>query len=258
VAPAAHLNAPSCEVRLARGLNAPSGEVRLARGLNAPSGEVRLARGPPRARHPRSCSHVRAFNALTPQDCTTTLTLLGITPQRCSTDPLGKTIPTTIQHCAERPVLDPWHCATYFCTANTSSPRRGDAEPSNGGECFFYDYTGLHRDVRPAGTVFSVTISPVRPSPPLRHHVGHCDDIPDAVGAREDGTSPRPLLCLVRPPVDGTLEPAHGRWPGSQPLRHHPRNRPCMGTGLATTPHQERDSPGRSSTPWHFLPCLHT
>jgi hypothetical protein len=38
-------NAPSGEVRLARGLNAPSGEVRLARGLNAPSGGVRLARG---------------------------------------------------------------------------------------------------------------------------------------------------------------------------------------------------------------------
>jgi hypothetical protein len=53
VAPAAHLNTPS-------------GEVRLARGSNAPSGEVRLARGPSRARHPRSYSHVRAFNALTP------------------------------------------------------------------------------------------------------------------------------------------------------------------------------------------------
>jgi hypothetical protein len=50
------LDAPSGEVRLARGLDAPSGEVRLSRGLNAPSGEVRLARGPPRARRPRSCS----------------------------------------------------------------------------------------------------------------------------------------------------------------------------------------------------------
>jgi hypothetical protein len=112
----------------------------------------------------------------------------------------------------------------------------GTAEPSNGGECFFYDYTGLHRDVRPAGTVFSVAISPMRPSPPLQRHAGHCDDIPDAVEAREDGTSPRPPLCLVRPPVDGTLEPARGRRPDSQPLRHHPRSRSCTGTGLATTP----------------------
>jgi hypothetical protein len=93
--------------------------------LNAPSGEVRLARGPPPTRRPRSCWHVRAFNALTPQDCATTLTRLGITPRRCSTDSLGKTIPATIQHCAERPVSAQWHCAAYFRTANTSSPRRG-------------------------------------------------------------------------------------------------------------------------------------
>jgi hypothetical protein len=38
------------------------------------------------------------------------------------------------------------------------------AEPSNRGECFFYDYTGLHRDVRPVGTVFSVAVSPAQPS----------------------------------------------------------------------------------------------
>jgi hypothetical protein len=63
--------------------------------------------------------------------------------------------------------VNPWHCAAYFRTANTSSPRRGATEPSNGGECFFYDYTGLHHDIRPAGTVFSITVSPVRPSPPL-------------------------------------------------------------------------------------------
>jgi hypothetical protein len=110
--------------RVAR-LNVPSGDVRLARGLNAPSGEVHLARGPLHARHPRSCSRIRAFNALAPQDCATTLTRLRITPRRCSTDSLGKTIPATMQHCAERPVSTPWHCAAYFRTANTSSPRGG-------------------------------------------------------------------------------------------------------------------------------------
>jgi hypothetical protein len=46
---------------------------------------------------------VGAFNALTPQDCATTPTRLGITPRRCSTDSLGKTIPATVRHCAERP-----------------------------------------------------------------------------------------------------------------------------------------------------------
>jgi hypothetical protein len=62
------LNGPSGRVRLTRGLNAPLGRVRLARGLNAPSGGVRLARGHLHARRPCSCPRVRAFNALTPQD----------------------------------------------------------------------------------------------------------------------------------------------------------------------------------------------
>jgi hypothetical protein len=95
-------------------------------------------------------------------------------------------------------------------------------EPSNGGERFFYDYTGLHRDVGPAGTVISIAISPVRPSPPLQHHARHCDDIPNTIEAHGDRTSPRPPLYLVRTPVDSTLEPARGQRPGSQPPRHHP------------------------------------
>jgi hypothetical protein len=164
---AARLNTPSGEVRLARGLNAPSGEVRLARGLNAPSGEVRCAQGPTRARHPRSCSRDRAFNALTPQDCATTLTRLGITARRCSTDSRGGPSPplyNTVRRgrCQPRCTVPP-----TFIRLTRRSLEGGPAEPSNGGECFFYDYTGQHRDVRPAGTVFSVAVSPVRPSPPL-------------------------------------------------------------------------------------------
>jgi hypothetical protein len=79
----------------------------------------------------------RTLNALTPQDCTTTPTRLGITPRRCSTNSLGKTIPATIQHCAERPVSASWHCAAYFCTANTSSPRRGDGGTLEWGRMLF-------------------------------------------------------------------------------------------------------------------------
>jgi hypothetical protein len=134
----------------------------------------------------------------------------------------------------------------------------GTAEPSNGGERFFYDYTGLHRDVRPAGTVFPVAVSSVRPSPPLQRHAGYCDDIPNAVEAHGDRTSPRPPLYLVRTPVNGTLEPACGRRPDERPLRHHPRSRSCTGTRRAMTPHQKRDSPGQPSTPWHCTPCLYT
>jgi hypothetical protein len=80
------------------------------------------------------------------------------------------TIPAIVHHCAKRSVSALWHCAGHFCVANTSSPRRGAAEPSKGGECFFYDYTGLRHDVRPARTVFSIAVSPVRPSPPLQRH----------------------------------------------------------------------------------------
>jgi hypothetical protein len=100
------------------------------------------------------------------------------------------------------------------------NPRRGDKH-------FFHVYTGLHHDVRLVRTVFSVSISPVRPSPPLQRHSEYCSVIPDAVKAHGDRTSPRPLLCLVRPPVNGTLESARGRRPDDQPLRHHPRSRPC-------------------------------
>jgi hypothetical protein len=71
-----------------------------------------------------------------------------------------------------------------------------------------------------------------------RHHACHC--------------------ASYGPPVDGTLEPARGRRPDNQPLHHHPRSRSCTGPGRAMTPQQERDSPGRSSTPWHCSPRLHT
>jgi hypothetical protein len=187
-----------------------------------------------------------------------TLARLRITPRRCSTHSLGKTIPATIQCFAERPVSAQWHCAAYFCMANTSSPRRGMAEPSNGGERFFYNYTGLHRDVRPTGTVFPVAVSPVRPSTPLQRHAGYCDNIPNAVEVHGDRTSPRPPLYLVRTPVNATLKPACGRQPGSQPLHHHPRSRSWRHTGHAVTPPQKRDLPEQPSTPWHCTPCLYT
>jgi hypothetical protein len=45
-----------------------------------------------------------------------------------------------------------------------------------------------------------------------------CDDIPDAVGVHGDKTSPRPPLCRVRAPVDGTLEPACG---GGRTTNHY-------------------------------------
>jgi hypothetical protein len=154
-------------------------------------------------------------------------------PRRCSTHSLGKAIPATIQHCAERPVSAPWHCAAYFRTANTPSRRRGTAEPSNGSECFFYGYTSLRYDIRPAGTVFSVAVSPVRPSPPLQRHAGYCDDIPNAVGAHGDRTSPRPPLYLVRTPMTA---PSSRSTDGGQTAN-------LYATTLEAAPVQAQDSP---------------
>jgi hypothetical protein len=53
---------------------------------------------------------------------------------------------------------------------------------------------GRRRDVRLARRVSSVTSGPVRPSPPLCHHLGHCSIIPGTVEARDDGTPPHPPL----------------------------------------------------------------
>jgi hypothetical protein len=43
-------------------------------------------------------------------------------------------------------------------------------------------HAGPRHDVRPAGSVIPVTVRPVRPSPPLLHHAGHCGDIPTLLG----------------------------------------------------------------------------
>jgi hypothetical protein len=198
LAPLEGYGAAPVQIRLARGSVAPSSEHLSRSRVGRPSSGTPprsggwtppLARGPATIENqapPRASSRLArgvhrpaasipappagAFNALTPQVCATTPTHLGITPWRCSTDSLGKTIPSTVRHCVERPVSAPWHCAAYFCTTNTSSPRKGTAEPSKGGKYFSHVYTGLHHDVRPAGTVFSVSISPVWPSPPLQRH----------------------------------------------------------------------------------------
>jgi hypothetical protein len=122
---------PRVRFHLARGLDASSSGTPPRSGAERPLERVSISLGGGRHR-PILAPPAGAFNDLTPQVCTTTPTRLGITPQRCSTDSLGETIPATVRHCAERPMSAPWHCAAYFCTTNTSSPRRGTAEPSKG------------------------------------------------------------------------------------------------------------------------------
>jgi hypothetical protein len=66
-------------------------------------------------------------------------------------------------------------------------------------------YIGPRRDVRPAGSVIPVAVNPVRPSPPLPHHIGHCGDIPDVRGQDIATTATVPRTS----PVSGALESAH-------------------------------------------------
>jgi hypothetical protein len=131
------------------------------------------------------------------------------------------------------------------------NPQKGDGR-------LFHACPRLRRDVRLAGPVTSVAVGPVRPSPPSRHHPGHCTAIPDAVGVREKKTQPHQLLCALRPPDSGTLKSASGRPPNERPLHRHPRSRSWTDTRHAMTSRQKRDSPGQSSTPRHYTSYLHT
>jgi hypothetical protein len=112
--------------------------------------------------------------------------------------------------------------------------------------------TGRRHDVRLVEHVSSANFGPVRPSPPLYCHPGYCGAIPSAVGAQDDETSPRPLLCFLRPSVSSTLEPAYEQRPNEKLPQRHPRSRSCTGTGLAATSRQEQDSLGRPS---HLCRC---
>jgi hypothetical protein len=135
--------------------------------------------------------------------------------------------------------VNSWHCAAYFCTANTSSPRMWAAEPSKGGKYFFCVCTGLHHDVRPAGTVFSVAVSPVRPSLPLQHH---CNATPGTAM-----TSPTLLRCTGT----GRRHARHCASYGLPPTA--PSSRPASGgrasnlyaTTLEAAPVRAQDSPRR-------------
>jgi hypothetical protein len=131
------------------------------------------------------------------------------------------------------------------------NPRRGDGR-------LLRARPGRRRDVGPIRRVSSVTISPVRSSPPPQHHPGHCSAIPDVVGLRGGKTPPHRLLCPLWPPVGCTLESAYGRRLKGKFQRHHSRSRSWTDTGYAMTLRQRQDSSGRPSTLLHCPPCHHT
>jgi hypothetical protein len=137
-----------------------------------------------------------------------TPTRLGITSRRCSTSSLGKPIPTAAQHCAKRPVSTPWHCATYFCTTNVPSPRRGGRwNPRTGANAFSMatqDYT-----VTPAQRE--------RSSPSLSTLCGH------------------PRYYNATP---GTVTTSPTLWKRTGTGRHH--DHCCTSNGLSLTPPSSR------------------
>jgi hypothetical protein len=135
---------------------------------------------------------------------------------------------------------------------------RGRRNPRKGDGILFPACSGPCRDVRPVGCVSSVTVGPARPSPPSRHHPGHCIAFPDTTGLQADRTPPCRLMCALRPPVSCTLESAYGQRFNGRCQHHHPRSHSWADTGHAMTLRRKPDSPGRSSTPLHCPPCHHT
>jgi hypothetical protein len=118
-------------------------------------------------------------------------------------------------------------------------------------------YTGPRRDVRPAGSVIPVAVSPVRPSPPLPHHAGHCGNIPALLG--RTGTRHRHNgHCATYGPSSTAPSNRPATASVNQPLHRRPRSRSCASTGRTTTPQRERDSPGRPLAPQHCSPYLYT
>jgi hypothetical protein len=165
-------------------------------------------------------------------------------PRRCSANSPGEAIPATVRHgrCQSRDTVPPTlvRLTRRALEIGRRNPRRGtDA------------YSALAR-----GHALTSGASPSSPSA-LCGHPSHCSAIPDAVETRGDRTSPRPLLCPVRPLVSSTLELACGRPPNEHPLHRHPRSRSWTDTGHAMTSRQKQDSLGRPSTPRHCTSCLH-
>jgi hypothetical protein len=135
---------------------------------------------------------------------------------------------------------------------------RGRRNPRKGYRRLPRARTGQRRDVGLVERISSAKSGPVRPSPPLCSHVGHCSAIPGTVGARDNKTLPSPSLCILRPYVSYTLELAYGR----RPKQEAPTQPPLKSLlGRHRTRHDTRwgrDSSGRPSTPRCCTPYRHT
>jgi hypothetical protein len=99
--------------------------------------------------------------------------------------------------------------------------RKRTTEPSKEVRTSTLHRAGRRCDVGLVGRISSITSGPVQPSLPLYHHPRHCSTILGDVGARDDKTSPHPLLCILRPSVSRTLESAYRRRPNGKLPHDH-------------------------------------
>jgi hypothetical protein len=137
--------------------------------------------------------------------------------------------------CSKASVSSVTLCYPLFVRPMRRTLEGGRRNPQKGDGRLLHARRGQCRDIRPVRCVSSVTIGPVRPSPPPRRHPGHCSAISNAVGVRGEKTPPRLPLCTLRPPVGYTLESAYGRQPNGKLLHRHPRSRSWTNTGRAMT-----------------------
>jgi hypothetical protein len=139
---------------------------------------------------------------------------LGIISRRRSANPPCEAIPGTVRElCGKASVNSVTLCRPLLYGLHVAPLERGRRNPQKRYGRQPYTRVGRCRDIRPVEHVSSVTSGPVRPSPPLCYHPGHCSTIPGTVGARDKKTLPHPLLCILRPSVSCTLESAYGRRP---------------------------------------------
>jgi hypothetical protein len=117
-------------------------------------------------------------------------------------------------------------------TANTPRPRRGAGGTL---EYLLRAYAGPHRDVRPAGSVIPVAVGPVRPFPPLQHHVGRCGDIPVLLGRAGTRHRHNSHCATYGLSVNDTLELAH----------HDGRSTNYCAAALEAAPVRAQDAPRR-------------
>jgi hypothetical protein len=102
-------------------------------------------------------------------------------------------------------------------------PRRGDGGTL---EYLLHAYAGTRRDVKPAGSVIPVAVNPVRPSPPLLLHVGHCGDIPAPLGRAETRRRHDDHCATYGPP--STAPSNQPTTAASQPTAIPPPSKPLL------------------------------